>query len=197
MVDLMAHYDKDFMINWEAIWKIHSPYFKGGLAFVPLTETLSFPLKPGPGFGDLSHPTTQLVLESMKPLVKGKVVIDVGCGSGILSIAAALLGAKAVYAFEIDPDAISHAKENFKLNNLKILLNEKPPEIDIVCINMISSEQAFALNQYPFIKKFPCTLLSSGILAEEKERYLQAMKGWNLIKTSQNGHWLGFQLINY
>lgn len=182
------------MINWKEIWEIHSPHFKNGYGIVPLSRDLSFRLVPGPGFGDLSHPTTNLVLDFLKPLVKGKTVIDIGCGSGILAIAASLLGAKAVYAFEIDEAAIRHAEENFKLNELKIFLNEKPPVVDLVTINMISSEQRVALEQYPFINKFPHTFLSSGLLKKEKEPYLKEMAGWKLIKERSKGEWLGLHL---
>ncbi len=183
------------MINWKEIWQIHSPHFKDGYGIVPLSKEKSFKLVPGPGFGDLSHPTTNLVLEFMKPLVQGKIVVDIGCGSGILSIAASLLGAKAVYAFEIDPDSINHAKENFSLNHLNLFLNETPPSVDLVLINMISSEQKIALEQYPFIKKSPHTLVSSGLLKEEKERYLKEMQEWRLIQAKTKQNWLGLQLL--
>ena len=183
------------MINWEEIWEIHSPFFKNGYGIVPLSSELSFRLNPGPGFGDLSHPTTNLVLDLMKPLIKGKTVVDIGCGSGILSIAAKLLGAKEVYAFEIDPDAINHAEENFKINNLKIFLNKKPPSLDLILINMISSEQRIALEQYPFIKQFPHTLLSSGLLVEEKERYLKEMHEWRVVRTKSKKNWLSAELL--
>jgi len=183
------------MINWKEIWEIHCPHFKNGHALIPLSKNISFKLKPGPGFGDLSHPTTNLLLNFMKPLVAGKTVIDIGSGSGILSITAALLGAKEVFAFEIDGDAITHSLENFKLNNLKIFLNKKPPRVDLVTINMISSEQKIALEQYPFIKEFPTTILSSGLLCEEKEAYLKEMSKWRLIKEKKEKGWLGLQLI--
>ena len=182
------------MINWKEIWKIHSPHFKNGYGIVPLSKELSFRLVPGPGFGDLSHPTTNLVLDFLKPLVKGKTVIDIGCGSGILSIAAMLLGAKAVYAFEIDEDSIHHAEENFKLNELKIFINKTPPIVDLVTINMISSEQKIALEQYPFIKEFPHTLLTSGLLKSEKASYLKEMSNWELITERSKGEWLGLHL---
>ncbi len=183
------------MINWEEIWKIHAPHYKNGYGFVPLPGRKPFPLIPGPGFGDLSHPTTNLVLKLMTPLVKDKIVVDIGCGSGILSIAAKLLGAKSVYAFEIDPDSILHAQENFKLNQLDICLNKIPPTHDLVLINMISSEQKIALDQYPFLKKAPHTLISSGLLAKEKTSYLKQMTPWTPLDSLEKGEWLAFKLI--
>jgi ribosomal protein L11 methyltransferase len=183
------------MINWKEIWKIHAPHYKNGYGFVPLPGKNPFRLIPGPGFGDLSHPTTNLVLDLMTPLVKDKVVIDIGCGSGILSIAASLLGAKAVYPFEIDPDSILHAEENFKLNDLKISLNKIPPAHDLVLINMISSEQKIALTQYPFLKQSPHTLISSGLLPQEKSSYLQEMQPWTPLESRQKLGWLALKLI--
>jgi ribosomal protein L11 methyltransferase len=181
------------MINWDAIWKIHAPHYRDGYARIPLDGVEAL-LKPGPGFGDLSHPTTDLVLKLLQPLVKGKIVVDIGSGSGILSIAAALLGAKAVYPFEIDQEAISHAKENFALNNLLINLNTIPPSFDIVCINMISSEQKVALAQYPFLQKQPHILISSGLLIEEKRAYLTQMSSYSLLKEKKSKDWLAMVL---
>ena len=87
----------------------------------------------------------------MKPLVQGKVIVDIGTGTGILAIAAMLLSAKKVYTFEIDPDAITHAKKNFQLNGLqtKITVNEVPDRFDLLLINMISSEHEVAMGNIP------------------------------------------------
>ena len=164
------------------------------MAIVPLNENLSFKLAAGGGFGDLSHPTTNLVFEYLKKNVKDKIVVDIGSGSGILSIAAKLSGAKSVYAFEIDPSAIGHAKENFRLNNLEISMNQIPEKVDIVLINMISSEQKEALKSLSFIKNHPHTLFASGLLTEELDSYTQFMAGYKQIsKTSKEG-WLGIEL---
>jgi ribosomal protein L11 methyltransferase len=183
-------------INWDDIWKIHAPHYKDGCCHIPLDQDKTIFLEPGPGFGDLSHPTTELIINFLKPLAKNKIVVDIGSGSGILSIAAALLGAKAVYPFEIDQDAISHAKRNFKINNLKIPINQIPPQFDLVCMNMISSEQKIALEQYPFIRKHPHLLLSSGILIEEKETYLKNMNSYSFEKENSSQGWLALALRN-
>jgi len=76
-------------------------------------------MDPGMAFGTGQHPTTVLALRLMLPLAKpGSKVIDVGCGSGILGIAAGLNGAK-VYACDIDPVALSAARDNFRANGLR------------------------------------------------------------------------------
>ena len=85
---------------------------------------LPFRLKPGGGFGDLSHPTTRLMLRMLAQIVAKQDVIDIGCGSGILSLAAAALGSPKVYGIDIEQEAVEHSRNNAIFNNLseKILL---------------------------------------------------------------------------
>ncbi len=73
-------------------------------------------LDPGMAFGTGSHATTRMCLDLMD--VKGKSVIDVGCGSGILGIAASIVGAKSVYMCDIDEQAVRFAKENARQNGV-------------------------------------------------------------------------------
>ncbi len=76
-------------------------------------------LDPGMAFGTGMHPTTQLCLETLEDLVTpGSDVIDLGCGSGILAIAAAKLGARRVLGVDIDPQAVRTARENIMLNGV-------------------------------------------------------------------------------
>lgn len=79
-------------------------------------------LDPGMAFGTGEHATTRMCLELMD--VKGKSVIDVGCGSGILGIAAELVGADSVYMCDIDPQAVEFAKKNALLNGVKAVVEE-------------------------------------------------------------------------
>ncbi|WP_127532308.1 50S ribosomal protein L11 methyltransferase [Paenibacillus kobensis] len=76
-------------------------------------------LDPGMAFGTGTHPTTALCLRTLDSVIKGgEELIDVGTGSGILAIGAMKLGAKSVLAVDLDPVAVSSAKENTKLNGL-------------------------------------------------------------------------------
>jgi ribosomal protein L11 methyltransferase len=81
-------------------------------------------LDPGMAFGTGLHPSTQLCLMAMEDVVQpGQCVLDAGCGSGILSIAAVRLGAASVDAFDIDPIAVRATEENAALNDLPLTIH--------------------------------------------------------------------------
>jgi len=113
--------------NWMAAWKDQYQPLKVGqrLAILPAWAENPYPnrtpirINPGMAFGTGTHPTTQLCLELMETRVGPDTdVIDVGCGSGILSIAAILLGASQAYGTDISPAAVQSSLENAKLNNI-------------------------------------------------------------------------------
>ena len=133
------------MIDWENQWELHAPNFSKGVANVHLQEYggphLSFQMVPGPGFGDLSHPTTQLMLYLMPPKILSPV-LDIGCGSGVLSIAAKMRGAPSVIGIDIDPNALMHAQNNAQLNGVTCRFEKAlsaVPENPLILMNMISS----------------------------------------------------------
>lgn len=178
-------------IDWEQQWSYHAYDFRGGKAHIPLTSEITLKLEPGPGFGDFSHPTTRLMIEMMRPYVAEKAVFDIGCGSGILSIAAALQGAKPVYICDIDEAALDHAMQNASLNRVSLLKGKPKESHSVVLMNMIASEQtaAWTENRIPF-----STLITSGILAEEGSQYrtFAAQNGWKVVKEFESEGWLGY-----
>lgn len=177
-----------FMIDWNKQWELHAPNFKDGFAHVQLKENLFFKMKPGPGFGDLSHPTTRLMLKMLPETIEG-TVIDIGCGSGVLSLAAKLLGAEDVFGIDIDEGAIIHAQENAKINGLKCFFGTKlshTPTHPLILMNMISSEQKIAWNALPKFKRY--RLIVSGYPIEEKEPHFDGA----LIKKSTLDGWKGY-----
>lgn len=115
--------------NWEDSWRQFFKPRRVGRRFVvrPTWEEfeahgddLVIVLDPGQAFGTGDHPTTRLCLELMERLpVEGRSVLDIGCGSGILSIGACLLGASKVQATDIDPIAVEVAKENRERNQVR------------------------------------------------------------------------------
>jgi ribosomal protein L11 methyltransferase len=113
--------------NWMAAWKEHYRPIPIGkkLLVLPAWLNNTFPdriavrIDPSMAFGTGTHPTTRLCLEAIETYIEpGKPVIDVGCGSGILSIAAALLGASEILAVDIDNAAVISTKENATANGV-------------------------------------------------------------------------------
>lgn len=115
--------------NWMEAWKQHyKPILIGqGLLILPAwmesPEPKRVPIKidPGMAFGTGTHPTTQLCLELMEKAASRQPfaqVIDVGCGSGILSIAALKLGAGSVLGVDIDTESVKNSRENADLNGI-------------------------------------------------------------------------------
>lgn len=181
------------MIDWNEQWATFAPGFFDGKAHIELPSGEVIELLPGAGFGDYSHPTTKLMVSLMASYIPHQIVLDIGCGSGILSVAAAKMGAKKVFACDIDPEALVHAKQNGHLNGIDIdtaptlSFSNKP----VVLMNMISSEQELAWNNWGC--QFD-TLITSGILTSAKESYLKFAKanGWKLIEEQESEGWLGF-----
>ena len=121
--------------DWANAWKAHYHPLRIGKRFlvIPAWQTgqvrpepgeLAIVLDPGMAFGTGLHPSTQLCLRAMEEVVgPGQRVLDAGCGSGILSIAAARLGAASVDAFDIDPQAVDSTAANAALNDLQVPIN--------------------------------------------------------------------------
>src|SRR5699024_2057878 len=109
--------------NWATAWKkFYKPVKISNKIWIKQTwESLEtktedmyvIELDPGMAFGTGTHPTTKLCIQALDRYVKtGDTVLDVGCGSGILSIAAGLLNAESVYAYDLDEVAVSSTRNN-------------------------------------------------------------------------------------
>lgn len=189
--------EEKLSVKWEDQWALFAQDFKEGKSHVNLSQfgaDKTLLLLPGPGFGDLSHPTTQLMLEMMKGKVKDESVVDIGTGSGILTLAAILLGATVGIGIDIDPQAIAHAKKNAKLNELDAKFSKKLPKISssIFLMNMILPEQR-ELNPAQF-NAWAKLWIVSGILADQKKEYLKITKqwGWRPIEEFSSEGWMGW-----
>ncbi|MCW9028767.1 MAG: 50S ribosomal protein L11 methyltransferase [Kangiella sp.] len=112
----------------------------------PEPDAVNIKLDPGLAFGTGTHATTALCLQWLDSAdLTGKTVIDYGCGSGILAIAALLLGAEKVYAVDIDPQAIEATKQNLQRNGIdskRLVLGlpeqVKLPQADILVANILA-----------------------------------------------------------
>ncbi|MEI6668079.1 MAG: 50S ribosomal protein L11 methyltransferase [Acidobacteriota bacterium] len=114
-------------------------------ATVATPGALTVIVEPGMGFGSGHHATTRLCLRALQILApQGRTVLDIGTGSGVLAIAAAMLGARSVLAIDVDPDALESARTNAALNNHPPALalrvadfrTERLPPADIVFANL-------------------------------------------------------------
>lgn len=198
-------------IDWDSQWELHGSDYKQGCVHIDMRHYVhehqliikELKLSPGPGFGDHSHSTTQLVLELMGELnMHGKCVIDIGSGSGILSLAAHAMGATSVYGIDIDELAIEHSKENALLNgieNIHFFTPEQcgkhlPKSRYVALMNMIQSEQVQAWKSLSSAHSSIEIIITSGILIEGRQEYLsQCSKwGWKLLHEKEKDGWLGF-----
>lgn len=138
-------------------------------------------LDPGLAFGTGTHPTTALCLRWLDAQVlDGKTCVDYGCGSGILAVAALKLGAKCVYAVDIDPQALLAARQNAERNGidsgLRVLAPEKLASVraDIVLANILSNTLIQLAGTLTALVKPGGSLVLSGILREQVEEVRNA-----------------------
>lgn len=150
---------------------------------VPDPDAVNVMLDPGLAFGTGTHPTTALCLTWLDGLdLADKTVVDFGCGSGILSLAALKLGAKKVIGIDIDPQALQASKENAKRNGvedrLELYLPKDQPELkaEVVVANILAGPLR---ELAPTIISFVATdgvVALSGVL-EEQAKQLQEIYG--------------------
>lgn len=147
-----------------------------------LTHGAILHLNPGLGFGTGTHPTTSLCLTWLAQQdLTNKTVIDYGCGSGILGLAALALGAQKVWAIDHDPQALIATQNNAELNNfakaaLTIALPEDLPNIqaDIILANILANPLCELAPQFMQHLKANGQLVLSGFLTEEIARLTHA-----------------------
>jgi ribosomal protein L11 methyltransferase len=194
--------------DWLAEWKKGFKPFElaGGHWVVPSwCETPSeakhaIRIDPGMAFGTGTHETTQLVAEALLDLkVAGGSVLDVGTGTGILAILAQQLGAKRVWATEIEADSRRVARENFNLNNCgDIIMNDRQVEdlnekFTIVVANIIDGVLVRIQDALKARVKPGGWLVVSGIIGEREKDFVEgfqlpAGKQWAARK--QKGDWI-------
>ncbi len=134
-------------------------------------------------FGTGTHPTTKMSLFALEQVLRGgETVIDVGTGSGVLSIASSLLGAKTIYAYDLDDVAVRVAQENIDLNqgtdNIHVatgdLLKGVEQEADVIVANILADILVLLTDDaYRLVKKEGYLILS-GIISEKLDMVLEA-----------------------
>ena len=195
--------------DWEESWKDNYPPQEVGKTMVVLpywraeeeTDRVKVILDPGLTFGTGAHPSTQMVMEKMEEVVRpGFRCLDLGSGSGILSIAALRLGAETAVGIDIDPKAEDIARENAAYNGFaapaftaltgnvtedKVLMAKlAETEYDLVLVNIVAD---VIIGLSPVLPEFltdRSTLICSGILDTRLEDVLSALKNAGLTVTA-------------
>ncbi len=206
--------------DWSSSWKVHFKPLRVGkrLLIVPTWEEMTqlpgdlvIRIDPGMAFGTGGHETTRLCLELLEsvmesgPLLTVPSLLDLGTGSGILAMAASLLGAGRILALDIDPDAIEVARENLEINDLSdyIECGTTPLEslderFDIILANILA-EELVRLSSYLAERLQPGgALILSGILAEKESLVRQGFSSQPLkyIQTACAGEWVAMLYRN-
>jgi ribosomal protein L11 methyltransferase len=148
------------------------------------SDELIIELDPGMAFGTGTHPTTVLCIQALEQTVQhGDKIVDVGTGSGVLSIAAAKLGAGHVEALDLDEVAVKVAKENIKLNKVEQvatvrqsnLLDGVEAKVDLIVANILAEVILRFVDDASRIVKEGGYFISSGIIQQKKEVVKEAI----------------------
>jgi ribosomal protein L11 methyltransferase len=177
--------------DWEDRWRqFHKPVRVGSLWIGPPWEVpdegaIAVVIDPGRAFGTGGHPTTQLCLELLEDEERGSV-LDVGCGSGVLSIAAAKLGFDPVLAFDFDPQAVEATERNAADNGVSIgvrqadLREDELPDADLALAN-IAAEAVLAVSAR---LRAPRVITSGYLVSDDPQ-----LAGYRIERRVQNGGW--------
>ncbi len=202
--------------DWASSWKQHWQISEIGDRFLICPAWLNPPennqrlvikIDPGSAFGTGTHPTTQLCLESLEMRLSShpepKIIADIGCGSGILAIGAILLGAKKVYAVDIDPLAVNATYSNRHLNginpeNLAVnqgsveeLLELIPDGVDGIVCNILAETIIALMPEITRLAKPTTWGILSGILVTQAQAVTDILErhGWTVAALWKRQEW--------
>lgn len=215
--------DKDWINNWKEFFH---PFWLNQIlikpTWIPESEVERKPgdimieIDPGTAFGTGAHETTKLCIEQLEKYLTGKeTVFDAGCGSGILSIIAAKLGAGQVFGVDIDPLAVDASYENCRVNHISdqqanfmqgnVIADEafaehmaqakgSLPQYDIVVANILADVIIPLSGKVAPYMKPDGIFISSGIIHTKEEEVRQALlaNGFEIIETTYMKDWVCF-----
>lgn len=202
--------EKDWNHRWKSFYKpiqiterivVKPPWS----TWKPSHEQIIIDIIPKMAFGIGSHETTQLCLELLERFLRPKEnVLDVGTGSGILSIAAVKLGAHKVSALDIDKDAIENTRENISLNHVEDAIEIYAHSVETIPLQIFdlivaNIDRTTLMSLLPTLKRYSndhSRFILSGILIDERSRmenYLTANGFW-FLELKIKGEWCGMVL---
>ncbi len=218
--------DADWMNNWKAFFK---PFRADENIVIKPTweelpdrrkEDLVVELDPGTAFGTGAHETTRLCIQNIRKYLRsGMKLLDIGCGSGILSIIAAMLGAESIGATDIDSNAVKAAVENVRVNHIPVVCPEgsfelRPGTVSIAAGDVISDEafrRRVGKGVYDIVAaniladiiiplssvvgehlKDGGIFISSGIIKQKREAVEDALRrnGFTILEVCEMGDWV-------
>ncbi len=199
--------------EWENNWKqyFHAMPVGEKLLIRPLWEEADpqgrvvLSIEPGLAFGSGTHETTRLCLETLEKYIKeDTTVLDVGCGSGILSIASLLLGAKKAVGVDIDVLAVKTARENGEVNGFKEpeytvlegnLTDKVSGKFDVVVANIVADVIVMFCKDVGAFMKKGAVFITSGIIDTKEQVVLDAFKkyGFKVIARHSDKGWVCFE----
>ena len=203
-----VEHEKMYEEDWANTWKQYYKPSKVGEKIVvkPIWEEyeakegeLVVDLDPGMAFGTGTHETTRMCIQALERYVKEEsTVFDVGCGSGILAIAAAKLGAKLAVGVDLDPVAVESSIENVgynKLNNIEILHGNLVEVIDgkadIVVANILAEIICILTDDVKRVLKDGGVFITSGIIHDRVDMVCEKLEatGFEVVEKNRDGEW--------
>ncbi|MGG0716433.1 50S ribosomal protein L11 methyltransferase [Robertmurraya massiliosenegalensis] len=199
--------------EWATAWKkyYHPVKISEKFTIVPTWEEytpvhsdeLIIELDPGMAFGTGTHPTTVMCIQALERTVnKGDHVVDVGTGSGVLTIAAGLLEAEKIQALDLDEVAVNSARINIKLNKVheratvsqNNLLDGIEGPVDVVVANILAEVIVRFTDDAARIVKQGGYFITSGIILQKKQEVKDAIlkSGFEIVETIQMEDWIAF-----
>ena len=198
--------------DWENSWKDYFDILNIGEKFVIVPTWRKYEneenkyvinIDPGMAFGTGGHETTSLCIKNLEKYVKPHDnVIDVGCGSGILSIAASYLTDGSLKAVDLDKLAVDVSRENFVLNNLEnrieveeaSLLTKETKKYDVIVANILAHIIELMLEDAYKLLEDGGYFITSGIIKDKKDELLEKMleQGFKLVEETSDNEWYSF-----
>jgi ribosomal protein L11 methyltransferase len=166
----------------------------------PASALITIVILPSMGFGTGHHATTRLCLEALQQIdLRGRTLLDVGTGSGVLAIAARMLGARAVIGLDYDEDAVASARDNLALNPAAGAVRFEAADLrdaplqaaDVITANLTGALLVHSAELLLAALRPAGTLIVSGLQTHERGEVIAAFAGARLVHEREEAGWLG------